>query len=46
MIMINLNRVKFYQPLSMTELTDKNSMIIFQHIDKIAEETRDENTGM
>jgi len=46
MAMINLDRVKFYQPPSMAEPTGKNSMVTFQHIGKIAGDTRGGDAGM
>lgn len=46
MIIINLNKVKFYQSFSMIKSIDKNSIIIFQYIDEIAKDTKDKNVNM
>jgi hypothetical protein len=46
MTTINLDSVKFYHPLSMTGMTDKNPMVTLQHKGETAEDTQDGVAGM
>jgi len=46
MTTINLDSVKFYHPLSMAGMTDKNPMVTLQHKGETAEDTQDGVAGM